>query len=393
MIHGVLISCNLETVTEYADRVFELANGRIDVNQVEKSWLTICAFHKMRRIIPMIDSFNVTNLDLRRLAIFSFTLLLNSKTMQIISEYFELMCYVFLSKRKTTRVNIAFESMVKILSERPEELKQIKKIISKTEKSIKLQNKLTNNSEIYTALHITETSDDEDEEEMKVNEEEEKEEQKRTIKEKSPFTKVFCKIYERCVSELKNENENSSFGVNKYFFPAYVEKLLDEHLPYCFLWSSFAFRNLNFSRITNSNIENYNRFRKERAQLNKLPHRYIDSNYKMVSGCCIEFKEKLTGQTKSTKVSKKTSNKKISSMHGPIECNQYQATETFKKPQKKPPAKDVGYQNSVFLTSIPTRDIEPSLSFGNSCFILFYLLIFVNLIKFESIKRFASSAI
>ena len=192
-------------------------------------------------------------------------------------------------------ISIAFESIVRILSERPDELKQVKKIISKTEKSLKLQNKVTNNSEIYIALHITETSDDEEDEEIELDQVEEKEETKRTIKEKSKFTKVFYEIFERCSLEVRSENENSSLPVNKYFFPAYIEKLLDIHLPFCFLWASFAFQNLPIRRITNSNIENYNRFRKERAHLNKPPHRYIDSNYKMVSGCCIEFKEKISG--------------------------------------------------------------------------------------------------
>lgn len=285
------------------------------------------------------------------------------------------MCQVFLSKRATNRVKIAFESIVRILSERPDELKQVKKVISKTEKSLKLQNKVTNNSEIYIALNITETSDDEEDEEMELDQVEEKEEPKRTIKEKSQFTKVFYKIYERCSSEVKSENENSSLPANKYFFPAYIEKLLDQHLPYCFLWASFAFQKLTFSRITNSNIENYNRFRKERAQLNKLPHRYIDSNYKMVSGCCIEFKEKISGITKNSKVSKKTTNKKNPNMNDPIECNQYEAKELFKKPQKKPPSKDCGYQNAVVLTSIPTRDVEPSLSFGNAFFTLIIFIV------------------
>jgi len=280
---------------------------------------------------------------------------------------------------------------VRILSERPDELKQVKKIISKTEKSLKLQNKVTNSSEVYTALHITETSDDEEDEEIDLNQVEEKEEQKRTIKEKSQFTKVFYRIYERCSSEVKNENEDSSLPVNTYFFPAYIETLLDHHLPFCFLWASFAFQKLSFSRITNSNIENYNKFRKERAHLNKLPHRYISSNYKMVSGCCIEFKDKITGITKCSKESKKTANKKNPNMSDPIECNQYEATETL----KKTPLKDSDYQNSVVLTSIPTRDGEPSLSLGNSFIFKFYFffIFFDNLIKILSLKRHMSSAI
>jgi hypothetical protein len=328
----------------------------------------------------MIVTLKPKNLDQQRMAIFAFTLLLNSKTLKIITEYFELMCKLFLSKYSTMRVKIAFESMIKILQERPEELLEIKKIMNKTEKSLKLQSELTNNSEVFTALQISDLADNDEIPEIEENqevEEAEKEEvekenneQKRTIKESSPFTQIFYEIYNRCLTDISSENESSRQPTNKYYFRSYIEKILDEHLPYCFLWGSFAFQGLDFSRITNGNVENYNRFRKDKPELNKPPHRYIDSNYEMVSGCCIEFKEKVANQTKSAPIKRKTNNKaninSSSSIYGPVEINQFQAKEVFKKPRNRPPSKNCGYQNAVVLASLPVRDVDCSLSFGNA---------------------------
>jgi len=321
----------------------------------------------------MIDSLNPKNLDQRRLAIFAFTLLLNSKTLKIIAEYFELICRLFLSKFATLRAKISFESIIKILSERPEELIQIKKIINKTEKSFKLQKEITNNSEVFTALHLSETADQEEIREPEENndvdiqdEREENNEKKRTIKESSPFTQIFYDIYKKCLLEITSEEDHTSLPTNKYYFPSFIEKILDEQLPYCFLWASFAFQDLEFSRITNGTVENYNRFRKERSELDKPPHRYVDSNYEMVSGCCIEFKEKVAKNTQ-TQMKRKTNNKPkttSSSIYGPIEIDQFQAKEVFKKQSKKPPSNNHGYQNAVVLASLPVRDVDCSLSFG-----------------------------
>jgi hypothetical protein len=219
-IHGVLISCNSETIFEYAQRVYRRAKCEIDVNKIDKSWLSICAFHKMRRIIPMIDMLKPKNLDQQRMAIFAFTLLLNSKTLKIITEYFELMCKLFISKYSTMRVKIAFESIIKILQERPEDLLEIKKIMNKTEKSLKLQSELTDNSEVFTALQLSDSADNDEIPEIVENQEVENEkennEQKRTIKESSPFTQIFYDIYNRCLTDIINENESSRQPTNKY---------------------------------------------------------------------------------------------------------------------------------------------------------------------------------
>jgi hypothetical protein len=160
------------------------------------------------------------------------------------------MCKLFLSKYATNRVKIAFESIIKILSERPEELIQIKKIINKTEKSFKLQSEITNSSEVYTALHISESTDHDEIPESVENQVADKEnnEQKRTIKESSPFTQVFNDIYNKCLIDISSENEHGTMSTNKYYFPSFIEKILDEQLPYCFLWARFAFQDLDLSR-------------------------------------------------------------------------------------------------------------------------------------------------
>jgi hypothetical protein len=95
----------------------------------------------------------------------------------------------------------------------------------------------------------------------------------------------------------------------------------------------------------------------------------------MVSGCCIEFKEKVEKKIQ-TQIKRKTNSKPkptSSSIYGPVEIDQFQAKEVFKKPSKKPPLKNCGYQNAVVLASVPVRDVDCSLSFGKYFFLYFLI--------------------
>jgi hypothetical protein len=111
LIHGVCGAINCETIITYAKRVYGLSIGAIDVKDESHSWLASCVAHTMKRYVNMINLLKLDP-DLRSLAIYSFTLLLNSKTLNVISEYFKLICYIFLSEYNTESSKIAFKSIV-----------------------------------------------------------------------------------------------------------------------------------------------------------------------------------------------------------------------------------------------------------------------------------------
>jgi len=130
LIHAVSGAINNETIIAYANRVYKLSIGETNVNQEPLSWMASCVAHTMRRFVNMVNSLQLDG-DSRSLAIYSFTLLLNSKSLEIISEYFKLICIVFLSSFKSNSSIVALKSIVIALNERPKDLVTIRKIILK----------------------------------------------------------------------------------------------------------------------------------------------------------------------------------------------------------------------------------------------------------------------
>jgi hypothetical protein len=114
-----------------------------------------CVAHTMKRFFKMVSSLGIDD-DSRSLAIYSFTLLLNSKSLEIIPEYFKLICNIFLSSYKTNTSIVALKSIVIALNERPKDLAKIRKIILKCEKALKYhQSKMQ--TELDTMLEIDDT--------------------------------------------------------------------------------------------------------------------------------------------------------------------------------------------------------------------------------------------
>ena len=76
------------------------------------------------------DLIHEIKMDLQfKYSCYCFTLLLNSTHLKLSSEYFRLICIVFLSEFNTPMVEEAKEKIKIALSNRPEELKQLDKII------------------------------------------------------------------------------------------------------------------------------------------------------------------------------------------------------------------------------------------------------------------------
>jgi hypothetical protein len=190
-------------------------------------------------------------------------------------------------------------------------------------------------------------------------------EMKRPIKDASPFTKIFQDLFEKCSKEVANQTiklDKLKAKKNKYHSLEFIEKLLNDYMPYCFIWASFSFQGLSFSRITNGAIENYNGFRK-RNVTKKPPHRYIDSNFAMVQGGCIEFIESSIQEKQQKKTSGRKS--KVSTIFvDAAEETEFESVEKYRK-SSLAPANDFGYQRQVVFDENISLFEQTELEFRN----------------------------
>ncbi len=174
-------------------------------------------------------------------------------------------------------------------------------------------------------------------------------ETKRPIKDASPFSTIFEDLYEKCLKEVEDQTiklDKSKARKNKYYSLEFLKKLLSDYMPYCFIWASFSFEGLSFSRITNGAIENYNGFRKRNVK-KKPPHRYIDSNFEMIQGACIQFIESSVQEKQPIKTKKNKRRPRPSLVYAEAaEENEFESVEKYRKISLAP-ANDYGYQRQV----------------------------------------------
>ena len=70
-----------------------------------------------------------------------------------------------------------------------------------------------------------------------------------SIKKNSPFTKHFEEIHER-VRSIISETESFDCEANDYCNPQFVVLLLENFLPYSFIWAGYVFKCLNNADVT-----------------------------------------------------------------------------------------------------------------------------------------------
>ena len=159
-----------------------------------------------------------------------------------------------------------------------------------------------------------------------------KKQQKKTLKETSPFIKHFNNMFSKfnAVDNIVELTEDNSL-----YSPEFITFLMDKYLPYCYLWSSFGFSGLSFSRITNGIIEKYNEFRKTDTPADLLPHIYVSKNKDLVRGNCVDFmKQNPNKKTKKTLITESSSD----------EENYLNALESWNKKRKIPISQPTGFQ-------------------------------------------------
>jgi hypothetical protein len=99
-LHAVLHAICRDEVHSYAKRVFKLAKGEAQLTN-EKSWIATRASNTMHRFCKSIDKLSNINKTKRAFFCLSFSLLLNSQTLDEISSFYRSMVVVCFSKVKT----------------------------------------------------------------------------------------------------------------------------------------------------------------------------------------------------------------------------------------------------------------------------------------------------
>ena len=306
MISSCLEVFNAENLETYAQRVFNYSQG-MDYEDMSKSWIYVCSTHTMNKFCK--STSKIIDSDYIRLfACFCFSLLLNSYDLSICSQYFELICHVFLSRYSTQLSNSSFNKLQAAIHVRPLIKDEVIKLLNGTDiidanknKGVKLNGELLGQQQQSTSSDEYLTSDENEILNFKQ------------IQDQMPFTLHFQAIFEKCFNIVKFESEKqTNYDQNVYYCPQFIQLLIDYYLPYSFLWAGFVLRdvynpgstisqpqqqqnNFNVTRLTNSCVRKYSANKKQKGLENVLclPDKYASDAYKMIKMNCIEFLQQI----------------------------------------------------------------------------------------------------
>jgi hypothetical protein len=248
-IHSILGALNNETPETYAERVYKLAKNEIttDMND-NKSWLASCAAHTMKRFVTTFDLMKTKPNELVRcMAIFGFSLMLNSKDLNTIKAYFKLLCTIFLSKHKTEICKQAIAIIRLAVQDRPDSHRRLNKILKSVNKAsigdLTLILESLAREELDEEEEMVEEEDLDDEQFKTVLKDQEHAKTKadNTIKKASPFTAEFLNV-EKAVRQSIELDEPLECELNEYYLPEFIEFLQFFYMPYAFIWASFTFQ-------------------------------------------------------------------------------------------------------------------------------------------------------
>jgi hypothetical protein len=340
--HSIVNVFNKMDIDKYGDKVFELASGNTGLlEDTSCSWIVSCAGHTMKRFTNMLGKQKLKKSNYLY-ACYCFSLLLNSTTLAMISNIFELMCIIMCSEYMSKNVDMAEEKLKKLLEERPKTDTEFNNLMDEIEKKFNLAEKQGKNHEI-------DQSDENEDYDYFIMTDEQRDEyvykKKETIKSRSKFTLIFRNIYDKVIDSLENEANDSIINNTKYA-PQVIIKLLENFMPYCFIWASFVLFGLLITRYTNGIVEIYNRFIKYSTTPKLLPHKYSLQQFKRVGGSCIQYLNDIKTGTKKHKQPKAINTsafdqKKEKSVY---EESKTKASERWNKKQK---INNFNYQHKV----------------------------------------------
>jgi len=212
-------------------------------------------------------------------------------------DIFKVLIQIFSSENMTTDYLQAIDSFQKLIHERPKLRDEVIEILNKPKDFAYATTNDENNEhddadpdadvdEQDTAKNSNENSNDDFLDPFEF-------ESKKTnfvIRDESPFTNHFQKIYNAIELDII-EKEGTSEKENPYFFSNFVDDvLLKRFLPYAFIWSSLTLRDPSYimNRWTNGTVEKFIGTRKK-AGKNIEPAEYIIKSQKSALANCREY--------------------------------------------------------------------------------------------------------
>ncbi len=281
-IHAALEIMNLETVEEYAVRIFKYASDN-NMDQARfLSFLSSCVSHTMNRFTKGLKR-HVKFLDTesKTFAVCCFSLLVNCTDLVTSKRIFNLICIVFKSEFLDENVIQARQALQALIQLRPNDAIDVKSCIQEIYKDgLDLEGETDINSE-----GINNVTYDDDWFTLKTS----------TIKKASPFTKVFQDIESSILPQVSINDLNTLLNQE------YLNFLQHHFMPYIFIWSGFVYRETKtdhtLTRLTQGVIEKFFGTRRRIHPKPQVPARHIISSMKhALANCAISQNNKEENQ-------------------------------------------------------------------------------------------------
>ncbi len=220
----------------------------------------------------------------------SFSILMNSIDLDSLSKRFNLIINVFLTQNQTILFQQSYEELINTIRDRPLIQDFVRRVISKPNKSIESDQENSSSSESENEIE-----EEQIDESIKI---------KSSIKSSSPFTKHFNDIFDNILNNINHHNtkQKDKTNANNYYNESFCYHLLENFMPYCFIWSSLVLNGTDIysTRWTNGCIEKFihSRKRVDGTRLNQPPAEYTNYVYPLTIGACKEYSSKKTKKVK-----------------------------------------------------------------------------------------------
>ncbi|CAF1108934.1 unnamed protein product, partial [Brachionus calyciflorus] len=225
------------------------ATGSLVSIPIEKSWLCSCVAHTMKRFSRSLKPL-IKNFAYHKFICYLFSLLVNSINLEQITNNFKFISIILLSKYQDQKFKHALNNINSALLNRDSELSEeyFKDLINKCSRTncdptkgdmtIDIFNQIKSN--FSNAEPTNEEEDLEDESKFQQDLSDHNNKRNETIKTSSPFYAHFKNVESDVIRNLASDacDDDSNFYQNSAIF----EHLLENFMPYCFIWAGLLFQ-------------------------------------------------------------------------------------------------------------------------------------------------------
>ncbi len=276
----------------------------------------------------------------------TFSMLLNSTDLASISEHFHHICVFYLSEYETEAFKQSQLYINRVLNERPADGETLQILVTSLNLPTDPQAESINDNSASTTNNNSSAT---------------------SLKSQSPFTIFFINIKNSTSETLSTISINSTGELNKNYFycPEIISFLLDQYMPYCYIWASFALKGYGVTRMSNGLIENYNKYRKGGHLEQAHPSLYLDDVVEGVEAHVFRYQQEILHHPSvvAAAVAKKAkSNQEEANREAMTNVtDEHLCVDTFYKP-------GCGLQKPSFQSNVPMYKLEAlgALSSGKS---------------------------